>query len=414
MSPEFHIAGKTTGQLTTTALKGEVDMPETWDAIIIGAGVAGASIAYHLSLRGLKPLLIEAEHVAAGATGRSSGLVRMHYDVEEEARLAWASFAYFSRWAERVGGQCGFTRTGFLQIVPPEHNESLRANVAMHQRIGIPTKVLTAEEVRDLVPSFSTEDFELAAYEPESGYADPAATTASLVEAARGLGTRLIQGCKVVGIRIHGGRVIGVNSNLGEHDAPVVVNSAGPWAGEVARLAGVSLPLDTWTHDVMLVRRPPLVASHPAVIDDVLTMYFRVETGGLTLLALEDCNRFGDPPGRPLEGVSQGFVERAIERICRRIPGMEAATVHSTYSGRDGLSPDQHPMLGPSGPQGFYLACGFSGTGFKLGPAVGTCMAELILDGRASTVDISIFSPDRFAQGRTIQSDHPYGPIWTR
>jgi sarcosine oxidase subunit beta len=389
-------------------------MPETSDAIIIGAGVTGASIAYHLAQRGLRPLLIEAEHVAAGATGRSSGLVRMHYDLEEEARLAWASFAYFSKWAERVGGQCGFTRTGFLQVVPPEHNESLRANVAMHKRIGILSEVLTAQEVRDLVPSFSTEGFDLAAFEPESGYADPAATTASLVEAARKLGARLIQGCKVVGIRTRGGKVLGVSSNLGEHDAAVVVNSAGPWAGEVAKLAGVSLPFDTWTHDVMLVRRPPLVGSHPAVIDDALHMYFRVETGGLTLVALEDCNRFGEAPDRPLEGVSQGFVERAVDRICRRIPGMEAGGVHSTYSGRDGLSPDQHPMLGPSGPQGFYLACGLSGTGFKLGPAIGACMAELILDGRATTVDISIFSPGRFAEGKNIQSEHPYGPIWTR
>jgi len=388
-------------------------MSEAWDAIVIGAGVAGASIAYHLSLRGLKPLLIEADHIGAGATGRSSGLVRMHYDVEEEARLAWASYAYFSGWSDRVGGSCGFTRTGFLQIVPPEHNESLRANVAMHQRIGIPSKVLSAEEVQDLVPVFSTEDFEFAAYEPGSGYADPAATTTSLVEAARGLGARLIQGCKVVGIRVSGGKVVGVTSTLGDHDAPVIVNCAGPWAGEVAKLAGVSLPLDTWTHDVMLVQRPPQVASHPAVIDDALTMYFRPETGGLTLLALEDCNRFGEAPDRPLEGVSKGFVERAVERICRRIPGMEKAAVQSTYCGRDGLSPDQHPLLGPSGPQGFFLACGFSGTGFKLGPAVGACMAELILDGRASTVDISIFSPDRFSQGRTIQSEHPYGPLWT-
>jgi sarcosine oxidase subunit beta len=143
-------------------------------------------------------------------------------------------------------------------------------------------------------------------------------------------------------------------------------------------------------------------------------MYFRTETGGLTLVALEDCNRFGESPDRPLEGVAQGFVERTVERICLRIPGMETAAVQSTYSGRDGLSPDQHPILGPSGPAGFYLACGFSGTGFKIGPAVGACLAELILEGHASTVDISAFSPDRFAQGKIVPSEHPYGPIWTR
>jgi sarcosine oxidase subunit beta len=382
------------------------------DVIIVGAGIAGVSIAFHLAERGVKPLLIEREHPASGATGKSSGVVRMHYDLEAESRLAWTSLGYFRNWRERIGGECGFTRTGFLQIVGPEHNEALHANVAVHQRIGIPTKVVTAADVKAIAPCLATDDFELAAYEPESGYADPAATTASLLEAARARGARLIQPCRVTGIRTSRGKVTGVQTDRGDFDAPVIVDAAGPWAGEVARMAGVELPLGTWTHDVLLIRRPEEVGSHPVVIDDALTMYFRMETGGLTLVALEDGNRFDESPEAPLERVAADFVERAVGRICRRIPGMEAGSMQSAYCGRDGFTPDQRPILGPAGPEGFYLACGFSGTGFKLGPAVGACMAEWVLDGRATTVDVSIFTPRRFQQGKLIQPEHPYGPTW--
>ena len=192
-------------------------MPDKYDVIIIGGGIAGVSTAFHLSRARLPGRGAgDAKFVAAEATGRSSGLVRMHYDLETESRLAWASFDYFRNWRERVGGECGFTRTGFLQIVAPAHNEQLRANVAMHQRIGIPSLLVTADDVKRLAPDFVTDDFELAAYEPESGYADPGSTAAALMTAARERGARLIQDCRVSQIKTSGGRVTGVETNRGE------------------------------------------------------------------------------------------------------------------------------------------------------------------------------------------------------
>ena len=118
-------------------------MAETSDVIIIGGGIHGASLAFHLTRRGLRPLVLERRFVAAGATGRSSGLVRMHYDLEPESALAWSSYQLFRDWSEIVGGECGFTRTGFLQFVAADHAPQLRANVAMHQRLGIPSLVVT-------------------------------------------------------------------------------------------------------------------------------------------------------------------------------------------------------------------------------------------------------------------------------
>lgn len=388
-------------------------MAETADVIIIGGGIHGASLAFHLSRRGLRPLVLERRFVGAGATGRSSGLVRMHYDLEPESALAWASYQIFRHWADIVGGECGFTRTGFLQLVAPEHDSQLRANVAMHQRLGIPSLLVTADDVRRLAPPFRTDDFDLAAYEPESGYADPTGSAASLLTAARAGGARLIQDVRVTGVKTNGGRVQGVATTQGELDAPIVVNAAGAWARDVGLLAGLDLPITTWRHDTAFLRRPKdLGPSHPTVIDFLNLMYFRPETGGLTLVGLEDNNPLGVSPDTGGEQPQSDFVERAVDRICRRLPGMERGSLQSAHAGYDGLTPDQRAILDQAGPEGFFLVCGFSGTGFKIAPAVGACMAEWIVDGRAQTVDISGFTLKRFAQGRRLTGEHAYGEIW--
>lgn len=383
------------------------------DAIIIGGGIHGASLAFHLAERGLKPVVLERRFLGSQATGRSSGLVRMHYDLEPEARLAWASFQYFRDWGERVGGECGFTRTGFLQIVKREHEEQLRANVAMHQRIGIPALLVTADDVRRLAPGFYTGDFEVAAYEPESGYADPTSTARAFMEAAQRRGARLVQDCRVTGVIVQGGRVTGVESSRGRFSAPLVVNAAGAWAAEIGRMVGLDLPVDTWRHDTMFIRRPEaLRLAHPTVIDFPNEMYFRPETGRLTLVGLEDGNPIGEDPEGQDERARPGFVERAVERICRRFPGMEHGSLHSAHGGYDGITPDQRAILDQAGPEGFYLVCGFSGTGFKIAPAVGACMAERMLEGEAKTVDISPFNLARFSSGTHLQGEHGYESIW--
>ncbi len=385
-------------------------MPDTADVLIIGGGVQGASLAFHLARRGVKVIVLEKTFVAAGATGRSSGLVRMHYDTEAASRLAWESFQYFRNWKEIVGGECGFTRTGFLQLVGSDLQEALKVNTAMQQRIGIATFLVTADDVKRLAPSFVNDDFAVAAYEPESGYAMPSDTASSLMTAARGHGARLVQGCTVSAIHVVGGKVAGVATDQGEFAAPIVVNAAGAWARTVNDMVGLDLPLDTWRHDTMFVVRPPEIGpSHPTVIDYANEMYFRPE-GELTLVGLEDGNPLGESPENESGHALPGFVERAIERICRRIPAMERGHLQSAHGGYDGITPDQNPVLGAAGPDGFFLDCGHSGTGFKTAPAIGLCMAELILDGAATTVDISSYAPGRFAGGKLIKGN--YHNIW--
>jgi sarcosine oxidase subunit beta len=387
-------------------------MAETADAIIVGAGVQGTSLAFHLAERGMHPLVLEQAVVASGATGRSSGLVRMHYDVEAEARLAWRSHAYFSDWAARVGGECGFTVVGFLQMVPPEEVAALRANTAMHQRIGITTEIVDADAVRRLLPGIEIADDQVAALEPLSGYADPTQTAASLMAAAAARGAHLIQRCAVTGMRVAGGKVVGVETSRGSFDAPIVIDAAGAWAGRLAAMAGVELPLNVWRHDVAYLQRPPDIPRHLAFIDFENSFYARPEGESLTLVALEDGNPVTGDADASVDAAAPGFIEKAAERVVRRLPEFARAGLHSAHSGQDGITPDQHPIIGPAGPDGFWLDCGFSGTGFKTAPAVGASLAQLITEGVAANDDLAIYRLTRFAAGEPIVGEHPYAEIW--
>jgi sarcosine oxidase subunit beta len=387
-------------------------MAETADVIIIGAGIHGASLAFHLAERGVHAVVLEKATVASGATGRSSGMVRMHYDVEADARLAWRSHAYFADWEHRVGGESGFTNVGFLQMVPPEEADALRHNVAMQQRIGIETGLVDADEVRRLLPGIQIEDDQIAAFEPLSGYADPTQSTGSMMAGAVARGARLVQGCSVSGVRVAGGRVVGVSTSRGDFDAPVVVDSAGAWAGRIAATVGLTLPLDVWRHDVAYVQRPPDIPRHIAFIDFLNAFYSRPEGEHLTLVALEDGNPLTGDPDAPVDSAARGCIDKAAERVVQRLPAFARAGLHSAHSGQDGITPDQHPIIGRAGPDGFWLNCGHSGTGFKTAPAIGASLAQLIMEGPGANDDLSIYRLERFGAGELIVGEHPYAPIW--
>src|SRR4051794_2457711 len=216
----------------------------TAEAIVVGAGVVGAAIAFQLTQHGLRDvLLIDKGQAGDGASHRSGALVRAHYTNAPEAALALAAQSWFHNWADLVGGDSGFTRTGFLQFVAPADNEKLRENVAMLQGIGVNTRLVTPDEVEAIAPQVWMEPNELAAYEPDSGYADPAATVAALVAAAQRGGATLREDLAVTAIRVNGGRVSGVETAEGPIDAPIVVLANGGWSVGLARPLGIDLPI---------------------------------------------------------------------------------------------------------------------------------------------------------------------------
>jgi len=392
----------------------------TADVVIVGAGVQGAATAFNLARRGVRVLVLERSAPGAGATGRSSGFVRMHYDLALEAELAWRSLPVFTEWADRVGeGDCGFVRTGFFQLVPDAHVASLRANVAAQQALGIRTEVVSPAEAAAILPGLVVDDVVAAAWEPLSGYADPTGTATGLLAAARRDGAAYAGGVRVQAISTDGSRVTGVETDRGAVAAPVVVDAAGAWAGELAATAGVDVPISPWRHDTgyfgLPAGRPGEGAPVPVVIDHIRSVYFRSEGRDLLLVGLETGNSIGGSPDRPIEAYEPSFVEELAERVCARLPWMADGDFRTAHGGQDGMTPDQRAILGPAGaagPEGLFLQCGFSGSGFKTAPAIGEAMAEWILDGAPRSVDIRRFGLERFARGSPITGEHPYEALW--
>jgi len=386
----------------------------TADVVVVGAGVQGASTALHLARRGVKVVVLERSSVGAGATGRSSGFVRMHYDLALEAELAWRSLPWFTDWAGRVGdGDCGFVRTGFVQLVPAAHADALRANVANQRALGIRTEVVTPEAAAAIVPGMVVDDVVAAAWEPDSGYADPTGTAAGLLAAARRASAAYAGGIRVTAIRTLGDRVTGVETDRGRIDAPVVVDAAGAWAGELARTAGLDIPIRPWRHDTAYFGLPATrPSSIPIVLDHIGLVYFRPEGRDLLLVGLETGNDMGGSPDRPLVPFDGSQVPLLAERVCARVPWMADGDFRTGHGGQDGMTPDQRAILGPAGPDGLFLQCGFSGSGFKTAPTIGQVMAEWILDGAPRTVDLRPFGLDRFARGAPLVGEHPYEALW--
>ena len=384
-------------------------MSQIVDAVVVGGGVNGISIAYALASRGVSVVLVEKGALAGGASGRSSALVRMHYTNEWDARLAWASFPIFRHWAELMGGPPVFTHTGFVTVVGPAYAEHLRHNVEMLRGIGVNTRAIGPGELKTLQPFANVDDIGAAAYEPESGYADPAETVEGFRRRAGALGARILPWTAVTRILRRDSRVLGVETTAGRIDAGCVVVAAGAWSRRLCEEIGLSLPARPKAIDTVAVSRPAeLRDSHMIFIDNVQGNYFRPEAGGLTLVGVP-CQEWDIDPDTLGTGLPPQAAGLGAALLTHRIPAMERATLARGYRAFDGYSADRHAILGPvDGVDGLYLATAFSGSGFKMAPAVGTCIAELIIDGRARTVDIDAFGLHRFAAGRTVEGLYPY------
>ena len=384
-------------------------MVKTADALVIGGGVNGASIAYALAARGVRVTLVEKAAMASGASGRSSALIRMHYTNEWDSRLAFASFPVFRDWPEVMGGEPVFTHTGFVNVVGHPYADALRKNVEMLRGIGVNTVALSPGELLALQPFASVDDLGAAAYEPDSGYANPSATVEGFRRRAVELGAEILQWTAVTGIIRRESRVVGVETSAGRIDTDAIVVAAGAWAPRLCREIGVELPARPKAIDTVLVQRPPELADpHMVFIDNAQGSYFRPESEIFTLVGVP-CQEWDIDPDTLSTGLPPHAPGVGAQILTHRIPAMERATLARGYRAFDCYSRDRHAILGAvDGIDGLYLATAFSGSGFKIAPAVGTCLAELIVDGTAKTVDISAFSVRRFAEGKTVEGPYPY------
>jgi glycine/D-amino acid oxidase-like deaminating enzyme len=390
-------------------------MSQTFDIIIIGAGIMGSATAFELAKRGLKVALLDKKGVGDGGTGKSSAIIRQHYSKELTARMAKYSLNIFQNFSNEVGGECGFTQSGFLLVAAAKDLDGLKANIVLQQKLGIRTELIDQETVHNLMPALKTSDLVAAAYEPESGYADPYLTVTSYANAAKREGAVLFQDTPVTGIRFDGEKVIGVDTPKGPFDAPLVLNCTGAWGAQVAKMANVDIPIDSCRVQVAFFRRPAgHEANHPVFADFINATYFRSETGGLTLVGLvdpEEATAVVDPDNFR-EGVDDEFIMEAGERLIERFPAMEQSQVTGGYASLYAITPDWHPIVDELIPgSGFYVCSGFSGHGFKLGPAVSVMMADLLTGVNDPLFDPHLFRLSRFAENDPVRGQYEYSIV---
>jgi len=398
MTPDSR-TGSRDGARTTTA-----------DIVILGAGVMGASIAFHLAQRHAgKVIVIDKGHVAQGGSGRSSALVRMHYSYPPEVRLALLSLRMFENWLDVVGQEGDFRKTGFVRIVHPGETERLKQNVEMQRRLGVNVKLIDRQELKDLESDWAVDEVELAAYEPDSGYGDGAGVANDFLTRARELGVTYQSKTQALEFLVEGGRVRGVSTDHGEIAAPIVVSATGPWTRPLFQRIGIELPIETEYHQVAILKNAPgMKGGGCACIDSVSATYFRSDGQDKFLIGDFYGQRGADPDNFPQRASDDGL-EEIIERASRRVPKLENAEVMRGVTGVYDMTPDSRPLLGEvSGVAGLHVCAGFSGMGFKISPAIGLVMSELLLDGRGETVDITSFCPGRFAAGKPIKAEFEY------
>ena len=390
-------------------------MAEQADVVIVGGGVNGSSIAYQLVKRKYgKIILIEKTGLASGSTGKSAGIVRQHYSNPVIIQMVIESRRFFERIEEEVGGYPGFVQNGFILLVAEPEVEALQANVATQRELGLQVDILQPDELQKFFPGINQEGVALASYESTSGYADPHGTSVAFAERAKALGVDVRIGQQVTGVRVQNDRVCGVDTDQGVIETPVVVNAAGPWGKQLAQSVGIELPLQPKRlQETIIKSTDDYPKDNPSVIDLHKLVYFKPEPGGLILVGggiTDDNNPVN--PDRYKEQADFETVADVTERLAFRMPHMADASFMRGWAGVITVTPDFHPIIGKAPEvEGFIHAMSCSGHGFKLSPAVGMLISELIIDGHTSTIDISSLGPDRFKNGKPFTSRYAAFPI---
>jgi sarcosine oxidase subunit beta len=387
-------------------------MAETADVVVIGGGSTGTSIAWQLAKQGAgRVVLLERRGLAAQATGITAGIVRTHYTHETLARMALRARHVFEHFDDEVGGDAGFRQAGFLALLGPDDVENVAANVAMHRSLGINAFILTPDEIREIEPRLALFGIGAAAWEPESGYADPVRTALSFAGAARRFGADLRIGVGVTSIRANNSEVLGVETNPGFISTPSVVVATGYSSCNLLAPLGINLPLTPIRHTVGLMQRADHFGRpHPIISDRVAGSYYRPREDGHTMVGNTAPYDGGqDPDAEANPAASFEELQTLAGRYRRRFPNQGAPAVNHAVSGLYDCTPDLQPLIGPvPAIAGLHLAVGLSGHGFKLSPVFSQMLTEQMLTGSSKSFDISLFSPARFIEERPIVPHHAY------
>jgi sarcosine oxidase subunit beta len=379
-------------------------MRSTADVVVIGGGVIGTSIAYHLAkMGGPDVVLLEKEPIlGTGSTGKCAGGIRQQFSTAVNVQLAMESVRFFQHFRHELDVDPDFRQYGYLFLATTEADEdTFRGNVHLQRRLGLEVDVLSPQQAQQLVPALNVDDVVLGTYCATDGYADPHSVVQGFAKGARQLGVDIQTGAVVTHIDVSKGAVRAVTSSEGTIHTATVVDAAGPWFAEVAGMAGLELPVRPYRRQIF-VTEPfgGIPECTPMVIDFAPSFYFRREGPGV-LMGMSD----EEEPSSFNTHVDWAFLARVAEQAMHRAPVLAQAGIMEGWGGLYAVTPDDNPILGlvPE-VEGFVCAGGFSGHGFMLAPAVGRAIAELILTGRSSQ-SISPLTVHRLREGREFREE---------
>ncbi|HEX5166197.1 MAG TPA: FAD-binding oxidoreductase [Thermomicrobiales bacterium] len=377
-------------------------LPATAEVVIIGAGIMGCSIAWHLAERGVTDVVVlERDAIGRGATADAAGGIRLQFSTETNIRLSQISLDYWEHFEERFDAAINFRQQGYLFLLTDESEaETFRTNLALQQSLGVPARWVTPAEIAELNPAVLLDDVIGGTFCPKDGWADTSTSTMGFAQAARRLGVKIFEETPVTGIDIEGGRISGVRSGDARIAAPLVICCAGPQTNAVGQLAGLDIPILPYRRMSFITEPfdaiPPTV---PMTIEFTRSLYFHPESHGF-LFGMSN----KDEPTSDNKAVDEDWMAATVEALIERAPVFEDASVLRGWAGFYEVTPDDNPLLGRVPDlDGFIVAAGFSGHGFMQGPAIGLAIAELVIDGQTKTVDLSAFRPSRFQEGALLQ-----------
>jgi len=378
---------------------------QTAEVVIIGGGIVGSSIAYHLIAAGCKDVLVIERESAQGkgSTGKSMGGVRAQFSTPINIQMSLYSIPFYASFDVRLGHPAGYRPQGYLFCATnDEHLAYLRTNFEKQVAMGLKdVRLVNAGEIRKLFPQLRSDDIVGGSFCPTDGFVDPYSAMIGFMSWASDHGAKLWKNANVSAIQCDSRGIASVETTKGSVATRTVVNAAGPWAVEVARMVGIDLPVKPLRR--MLVPTEPFDGfphSAPMIIDMSNGFHFRPEGLGF-LLAWNDPE---ETPGYKTD-FDPGFIEKILTRAADRVPVFENLAVNPkrAWAGLYEMTPDHHPILGAVlEVPGFYLANGFSGHGVMHAPATGKILADLILTGKTGLVDARLLDLARFAEGRTI------------
>lgn len=372
------------------------------DVVVVGGGIVGMASAHALAERGADVVVCEAGSIGGGSTGRAVGGIRAQFSTPVHVDLSMTAMAVWDTFEARFDVDIAYRRPGYLFLARTDETATaFRDNVVMQQQRGVPSRLLTPDQASEYCPELHEEAFVRASYAPTDGFADPHSALQAYADAARELGATIRTNTPVTDLRFDDGGPIDVEAADDRLDVDYVVNAAGPWASSVAALAGLDLPVSPRRRQVLVVDpEQPLPESVPLTVDLDTGLYFRPERDGLALVG----GHFAadDPPADPdryRESYDLDWATEALERAadCAGYFGPDSE-IRRGWAGLYAVTPDHHPIIDETRP-GFVNAVGFSGHGFQHAPAVGELVAELVVDGEASLVDIEALGADRFEAG---------------